>query len=140
KQSSVLCSALDCFVASLLAMTARLAQPALSPLAGESWRGGEPQALTLWLRPSLTLPRKGGGNVKSYTAGFGSPAIAHAARSVFTSRHATVIWPTPPGTGVIAPATFNASANATSPTSRVLPSVPGSRLIPTSITVAPGLI
>ena len=44
-----------------------------------------------------------------YTAGFGSPAIAQAARSVFTNRHATVIWPTPPGTGVIAPATSSAS-------------------------------
>ena len=27
----------------------------------------------------------------SYTAGFGSPAIAQAARNVFTSRQATVI-------------------------------------------------
>ena len=35
--------------------------------------------------------------------------MAQAARRVFTSKHATVIWPTPPGTGVIAPATFNAS-------------------------------
>jgi len=46
---------------------------------------------------------------ESYTAGFGSPAMAQAARSVFTSRQATVIWPTPPGTGVIAPATVSAS-------------------------------
>ena len=75
-----------------------------------------------------------------YTAGVGRPVIAQAARRVLTSRHATVIWPTPPGTGVIAPATFSASAKATSPTSRVLPSGPGSRLMPTSITVAPGLI
>ena len=41
---------------------------------------------------------------------------------------------------LIAPATFETSWNATSPTSRVLPSAPGSRLMPTSITVAPGLI
>ena len=45
----------------------------------------------------------------NYTAGFGRPAIAQAARSVFTSRQATVIWPTPPGTGVTAPATPSAS-------------------------------
>ena len=44
-----------------------------------------------------------------HTAGAGNPWIAHAARSVFTSRHATVICPTPPGTGVIAPATSSAS-------------------------------
>ena len=44
--------------------------------------------------------------------------------------------PTPPGTGVIAPATAAQEANATSPTS--LPSA--LRLIPTSMTVAPGLI
>src|SRR5664279_2415972 len=75
-----------------------------------------------------------------HTAGFGNPLIAHAARSVLTSRHATVICPTPPGTGVIAPATCNASLKATSPTSRVLPSAAGKRLMPTSITVAPGLI
>src|SRR3546814_2218408 len=54
-----------------------------------------------------------------------------------------VIGPTPPGTGVMAPATAAASAKATSPTSRVLPP-PGTsegtstRLMPTSITVAPG--
>jgi len=44
-----------------------------------------------------------------YTAGFGRPAIAQAARTVFTSRHAIVIGPTPPGTGVTAPATSAAS-------------------------------
>jgi hypothetical protein len=41
---------------------------------------------------------------------------------------------------VIAPATASASSNATSPTSLVLPAAPGNRLMPTSITVAPGLI
>ena len=51
-----------------------------------------------------------------------------------------VIGPTPPGTGVIAPATSLAEAKSTSPTNRVLPgSAPATRLIPTSITVAPGL-
>ena len=42
--------------------------------------------------------------------------------SVLCSRQAMVIGPTPPGTGVIAPATSTASAKSTSPTSRVLPS------------------
>src|ERR1019366_4846698 len=84
-------------------------------------------------RPGMTVVE-----VAPYTPGLGSPAMAQAARSVLTNRHATVIWPTPPGTGVIAPATFKASAKATSPTRRVLPSTPGKRLIPTSITVAPG--
>src|ERR1035441_8772314 len=52
-----------------------------------------------------------------------------------------VIGPTPPGTGVMAPATFRASSKATSPTSRALaPASAGTRLMPTSITMAPGLI
>src|SRR5579864_4770069 len=80
------------------------------------------------------------GMTKPHTPGFGRPAIAQAARSVFTSRQVTVFGPTPPGTGVIAPATSRASLNATSPTSRVLPSAAGTRLMPTSMTVAPGLI
>src|SRR5690606_21600520 len=74
------------------------------------------------------------------TDGAASPFCAHAARNVFSSRHAIVIGPTPPGTGVIAPATAAASSNATSPTMRDLPASPGTRLMPTSITVAPGLI
>ena len=53
-------------------------------------------------------------------AGFGNPAMAHAARSVFTRRHVTVMGPTPPGTGVIAPATSRLG-KATSPTSRSCP-------------------
>ena len=75
-----------------------------------------------------------------HTLGGGRPANAQAARTVLTSRQAIVIGPTPPGTGVMAPATAQASAYATSPTSRVLPPSAGTRLIPTSITVAPGLI
>ena len=50
-----------------------------------------------------------------------------------------VIGPTPPGTGVIAPATAAALSKSTSPTSFVFPST-SIRLMPTSITVAPGLI
>src|SRR5260221_467282 len=49
-----------------------------------------------------------------------------------------VMGPTPPGTGVIAPATAAASPKLTSPTSRNLPSR-STRLMPTSITDAPGL-
>ncbi len=64
------------------------------------------------------------------------PLLALNAVSVLRSRQAIVIGPTPPGTGVIAPAVSRASAKATSPVS--LPS--GRRLMPTSMTVAPGLI
>lgn len=44
-----------------------------------------------------------------------------AAISVARNRQAIVIGPTPPGTGVIAPAISSVSAKQTSPTSRVLP-------------------
>ena len=47
--------------------------------------------------------------VAPHTAGGGRPACMQAARSVFTSRHTIVIGPTPPGTGVMAPATLTAS-------------------------------
>ena len=54
---------------------------------------------------------------------------------MLASNIAIVIGPTPPGTGVILPATAAAESNSTSPTS------PASVLfMPTSITVAPGLI
>src|SRR5690554_4024709 len=56
-----------------------------------------------------------------------------AACNVFSSSEATVIGPTPPGTGVIQAARSAAGANSTSPTRR--PS--SSRLIPTSMTMAP---
>jgi hypothetical protein len=51
--------------------------------------------------------------------------------TVFFSKQAIVMGPTPPGTGVNALATFETSSNATSPTKpfSVL-------LIPTSITIA----
>ncbi len=48
--------------------------------------------------------------VRPYTPGFGRPRLALAARTVLTKRQATVIGPTPPGTGVMAPATRAASA------------------------------
>src|SRR5690606_21896132 len=55
---------------------------------------------------------------------------------VFSSRQARVIGPTPPGTGVIQAARSAAASKSTSPRSR-----PSSmRLIPTSMTMAPGLI
>src|SRR5215471_15461062 len=62
-----------------------------------------------------------------------------AARSVLNRRHAIVIGPTPPGTGVMAPATSSASAKLTSPTMRDLPPAL-TRLMPISITVEPGRI
>src|SRR4051812_33338361 len=67
---------------------------------------------------------------------WGLPRRRSAAAKVFSSRHATVIGPTPPGTGVMVPATAAAVWKATSPTRR--PS--NNRLIPTSMTVAPGFI
>src|SRR5213075_2762550 len=60
---------------------------------------------------------------------------ARAARTQFSSSMAIVIGPTPPGTGVIQPATSLTAAKSTSPAR--LPS--GSRLMPTSMTQAPGL-
>ncbi len=64
----------------------------------------------------------------------GAPAAARAACSVLRSSIAIVIGPTPRGTGVISAARSAAASKSTSPTS------PSSvRLIPTSITVAPGL-
>ena len=59
---------------------------------------------------------------------------ASAASRVFCINVATVIGPTPPGTGVIQLARWAAASNPTSPTNR--PS--SNRLIPTSITTAPG--
>src|SRR5207244_1295660 len=60
---------------------------------------------------------------------------APAARKQFSRSMAIVIGPTPPGTGVMAPATSAAEAKSTSPASE--PS--RSRLTPTSMTQAPGL-
>jgi hypothetical protein len=56
---------------------------------------------------------------------------------VFSSRQAIVIGPTPPGTGVTARAWPSASVTA-SPTIRDPPFAPATRLMPTSITTAPG--
>jgi len=47
---------------------------------------------------------------RNQTFGAGKPFCAQAARKVFSSKHAIVIGPTPPGTGVMAPATCMASA------------------------------
>ncbi len=52
------------------------------------------------------------------------PLLRQQATSVFDSRHAIVIGPTPPGTGVIAPASAEA-ANSTSPTIIGFPVRPG---------------
>src|SRR5215472_16075586 len=71
--------------------------------------------------------------------GSGRPRRRQAATKVLRNRHAIVIGPTPPGTGVIAPATVRTDAKSTSPTTRLLPSGNARGLIPTSTTVAPGL-
>src|SRR3954452_10652682 len=74
-------------------------------------------------------------------SGAGMPFWRQVAVSVLSSRQAMVMGPTPPGPGVMDPATAAAPAKWTSPTSRALPSTaPATRLMPTSMTVAPGLI
>ena len=55
-------------------------------------------------------------------AGSGRPRRRQAVSTVLRSRQAIVIGPTPPGTGVIAPATLIAASISTSPTRRCLPS------------------
>jgi hypothetical protein len=61
---------------------------------------------------------------------------------VFCINMATVIGPTPPGTGVMNPAARFASSNATSPTILFFPfaPLPSNTLMPQSMTTAPGLI
>jgi len=72
-------------------------------------------------------------------SGLARPTLSQQALTVFASKQAIVMGPTPPGTGVIARATFDASSKSTSPTRRSFPSLV-IRLIPTSMIVAPGLI
>src|SRR6266568_24307 len=80
-------------------------------------------------------------HIQAYsTTQSGRPRRRDAASSVLRNRQAIVIGPTPPGTGVMAPATRRALSKSTSPTSRTPPCCPVTRLIPTSMTVAPGLI
>jgi hypothetical protein len=62
-----------------------------------------------------------------------------ASVGVFPGRQAIVIGPTPPGIGVIAPATSTASSYAAPPTRQLPPPSLAIRFIPTSITVAPCL-
>jgi len=66
-----------------------------------------------------------------------SPITNSALRTVFFNNIATVIGPTPPGTGVMNDARFATASKSTSPTVRRLPSGCFTRLIPTSITTAP---
>ena len=83
-------------------------------------------------RPAHAAALRGCGSRNSLLA---KRSAASAASSVFCISVATVIGPTPPGTGVIQLARCAAASNPTSPTRR--PS--SSRLMPTSITTAPGL-
>src|SRR5215471_8241680 len=72
-------------------------------------------------------------------AGSASPRRRQAATTVLRNRQAIVIGPAPPGTGVMAPATVDTASWSTSPTIRLDPSGVATGLIPTSITMAPGL-
>lgn len=78
----------------------------------------------------------------TYRRMFYWPMTRLAPSKVFLSSIATVIGPTPPGTGVMKPATLEASAKSTSPTNRYPDFLLGSltALVPTSITAAPGFI
>src|SRR5205814_10512926 len=67
-----------------------------------------------------------------YEAVVAVASLARAASSVLRRSMAMVMGPTPPGTGVMAPATAAALSNSTSPTRPV-----SVRLTPTSMTVAP---
>src|SRR5207247_2912385 len=69
----------------------------------------------------------------------GLDLASSAARTVFCISIAIVIGPTPPGFGVIMPATGWTRAKSTSPTSRAPPLASGSRtrLTATSTTTAP---
>jgi len=68
------------------------------------------------------------------------PLRRRNALTVFLMSMATVMGPTPPGTGVIMEAIGETDGKSTSPTSRWPDFLAGSatRLIPTSITTAPG--
>src|SRR5205085_10268305 len=67
------------------------------------------------------------------------PRRRQAASQELSKRQPLVLGPTPPGTGVIAPATALTEAKSTSPTIRLRPSGSAAGLIPTSVTVAPRL-
>ena len=54
----------------------QLARSALSPLVGESWRGGIANSGVCGLPLSLTLPHKGGGNRHD------APEFLYASRSL----------------------------------------------------------
>src|SRR3546814_18903225 len=71
----------------------------------------------------------------SASVSYATPSRRHAETSVLRIRHAIVIGPTPPGTGVIAPAWLAEPSKSKSPTSP-----PSVRLMPPSLTVTPGLI
>src|SRR5439155_5396442 len=86
----------------------------------------------------LTVPRTATRSGNLHGAGSGKPRRRQAASKVLSKRQAIVIGPTPPGTGVIAPATALTEAKSTSPTTRPRPSSSAVGVIPTSMTVAPG--
>ena len=71
-------------------------------------------------------------------AGSARPRRRQAAVNVLRNRQAMVIGPTPPGTGVMAPAMPRTAAKSTSPTSRLRPSGPAIGVDPGVDDVAPG--
>ena len=115
-------------------------RPAASSCVADERRRGVPTARTSRRRtrqrrasPAAPPPPAARGPLARAQPCSRAPAI-RAACSVLRSRQAIVIGPTPPGTGVIAPATSPTASKSTSPTR------PSSvRLMPTSMTVAPGL-
>ena len=74
-----------------------------------------------------------------HSAGTGRPRRRQAASRVLRKRQAMVIGPTPPGTGVIAPATSRRLREGDVADELRLALAGGHRLMPTSITTAPGL-
>src|SRR6218665_1629135 len=117
-------------------------------------RAGKPGAVTVssaWLARSSSTSMAGatscapmrskGGRSEGVRRGLsmsgcqGFAALRSVACMVLTSSMVMVIGPTPPGTGVIQPATCLTRSKSTSPQS--LPSA--WRLMPTSMTMAPGL-
>jgi hypothetical protein len=114
----------------------RPGQPAPAVVRRQAFRH-RPDAVDVWhpdvhasqgLAPALALIRS-----CSKSAGLGYPPATAPRAACWRAESRIVIGPTPPGTGVIQPATAFAASKSTSPQS--LPSA--RRLTPTSMTMAP---
>ena len=101
-------------------------------LAGQQGDGGQPHGLLLAEDDATDVVAESGDQDFGFVAH--ASACSRAANRVLCNSIATVKGPTPPGTGVIRPATSFTPSKSTSPTS------PASvRFTPTSTTTAPGL-